>query len=338
MRIYTRPHFWIDTPAATATYSWEANLVKSCAALHLGLELLEQSLELVHVGLLLGPADAETFRLVGLGDLGEVVSMQGADRPGVHGEIPCGSGPNKGCKLEVTGKGGGDGEGVTPWGRGRGGTHVLDDLVGGWAVVLEDVVLGGAGGGHELLNDGLREEGTVSRGWAPGDGIGVLGSRRGGRRGCQGPFRRGTWGSQAVEREVVSRDSSSGAGGPRMCAHSVATAQGVDVEEGQGLVALEELEAGDFSWDWRRRGRVLAGCLSVCYLRPMGDTLDDLAEEAGGEAVAHRGGVGGGSRLSGDLPGWVSGWVLNRSEDEDERADLNCEAELNEALLKVVFC
>lgn len=35
------------------------------------------------------------------------------------------------------------------------GTHVLDDLVGGRAVVLQDVVLGGAGGGDELLDDGL---------------------------------------------------------------------------------------------------------------------------------------------------------------------------------------
>jgi len=32
---------------------------------------------------------------------------------------------------------------------------VLNDLVGGWAVVLEDVVLSGAGGGDEFLNNGL---------------------------------------------------------------------------------------------------------------------------------------------------------------------------------------
>lgn len=38
--------------------------------------------------------------------------------------------------------------------------------------------------------------------------------------------------------------------------YGMAAAQGVDVEEGQGLVTLEELEAGDFSCDGR--GSVLA--------------------------------------------------------------------------------
>jgi len=37
--------------------------------LHLRLDLLEQSLELVHVRLLLWPADAQPLLLVGLGDL-----------------------------------------------------------------------------------------------------------------------------------------------------------------------------------------------------------------------------------------------------------------------------
>jgi len=41
-------------------------------SLYLGLDLLEQSLELVHVGLLLGPADTETLLRVGLGDLSGV--------------------------------------------------------------------------------------------------------------------------------------------------------------------------------------------------------------------------------------------------------------------------
>jgi hypothetical protein len=49
-----------------------ANAVMEGNPLHLGLDVLEQSLELVHVGLLLGPLDAETLGLVGLGDLGEV--------------------------------------------------------------------------------------------------------------------------------------------------------------------------------------------------------------------------------------------------------------------------
>ena len=37
--------------------------------LHLRLELLEVGLQLLHVGLLRGPADAEALLLVGLGDL-----------------------------------------------------------------------------------------------------------------------------------------------------------------------------------------------------------------------------------------------------------------------------
>jgi hypothetical protein len=39
---------------------------------------------------------------------------------------------------------------------------MLDDLVGGRAVVLENVVLGGAGGLDELLDDGLQ---GVSLSW-----------------------------------------------------------------------------------------------------------------------------------------------------------------------------
>jgi hypothetical protein len=47
-----------------------------------------------------------------------------------------------------------DDEWVPLWGRGE--AYMLDDLVGGRAVVLEDVVLGGAGGLDELLDDGLQ--------------------------------------------------------------------------------------------------------------------------------------------------------------------------------------
>ena len=63
--------------ATTTTFSRGGALTGPWLAgiLHLGLEVFEQGLELVHVGLLLGPADAETFRLVGLGDLGGGISI-----------------------------------------------------------------------------------------------------------------------------------------------------------------------------------------------------------------------------------------------------------------------
>jgi hypothetical protein len=59
-----------------------------CAAtiLHLGLDFLIQSLELVHVRRLGRPANTKAFRLIGLGDL----------EPGVSGSI------NKAVKYERT--------------------------------------------------------------------------------------------------------------------------------------------------------------------------------------------------------------------------------------------
>jgi len=65
--------------------SWEAFLDVFHDQLHLGLELLEESLELVHVGLLLGPANAEAFRLIGLGDLGRGYQYA-LNKAGVHGD------------------------------------------------------------------------------------------------------------------------------------------------------------------------------------------------------------------------------------------------------------
>ena len=125
--------------------------------LDLGLDLLGQSLELLHVGLAGRPVDAETLSLVGLGD---------------HVEV-----------------------------------DVVNLLVSNGAVVLKDVVVRSACGVDELLEG--RQDLTQL---VIGD-IGELG---------------------AVE---LGNDE------------SMALAEGADVEEGQSLVALEELEARDLALD-----------------------------------------------------------------------------------------
>lgn len=49
--------------------------VPQATSLHLGLDLLGKSLELIHLQLLHRPADAQTFGLVWLGDLNRTVTM-----------------------------------------------------------------------------------------------------------------------------------------------------------------------------------------------------------------------------------------------------------------------
>lgn len=121
--------------------SWRARLTS-----HLGLDIFEQGLELVHVRLLLGPANAKSLDLVGLGDLEEVSGLgRGFDR----GFLRVFTMWKWTCMCVSTCMTNG-----FPRGEGR-EAYMLDDLVGSRAVVLEDVVLGGAGGLDELLDDGL---------------------------------------------------------------------------------------------------------------------------------------------------------------------------------------
>jgi hypothetical protein len=118
---------------------------------HLGLDLLKQSLELVHIRLLLRPADAQPLLLVGLGDLvmarewsvlkscNNTMSLGCLKRGGY---IPCGSGPVfcasvKGCDIRSE------------------RTYMVNLLVGEPPVVLEDVVLWCANSDSELLGDRL---------------------------------------------------------------------------------------------------------------------------------------------------------------------------------------
>lgn len=71
------------------------------ASLHLGLDLLEESLEFIHVRLLLRPADAQPLLLVGFGNLrlwqsGQILTLRNTKSPlGLSWPryIPCGSGP-----------------------------------------------------------------------------------------------------------------------------------------------------------------------------------------------------------------------------------------------------
>lgn len=44
--------------------------------LHLGFDILKEGLKLIHVSLLLGPADAQTLCLVGLWDLREALARE----------------------------------------------------------------------------------------------------------------------------------------------------------------------------------------------------------------------------------------------------------------------
>lgn len=68
----------------------------------------------------------------------------------------------------------------------------------------------------------------------------------------------------------------------------MSAAEGVDVEEGERLVALEELEAGDVAWMGARVSLELG--LELEKLGELGLAalaLDDLAEDAGGHFARH---------------------------------------------------
>ena len=112
--------------------------------LDLGLDLLGQSLELLHVGAGGRPVDAKTLGLIGLGDLGRLVNrcrvLKGRNC------IPCGSGPRILLVILIP---------KIPW---HGSTYVVNLLVGNGAVVLEDVVVRRACGVDKLLERRLDEK------------------------------------------------------------------------------------------------------------------------------------------------------------------------------------
>lgn len=164
--------------------------------------------------------------------------------------------------------------------RGRGGVigtyhvdvNMADFLVGQLAVVLQDVVVVGAGGDGDLLCDGLHKRCMCQ---LVRTYIFVILIRR-------SPLGNGKWGStyQELRQAVVwdvrqllavvlgddelqqqcgqSANHNKLAGqvrqvpSRRTATYGVALAQRLNVQEGQCLVALKELEGGDFSCDYSR--------------------------------------------------------------------------------------
>lgn len=128
-------------------------LVSCAPCSHLALDLLSQSLELIHLKLLLWPADAQSLRLVGLGDL--FTNNQYVRNTTTLVGI-C-------CILTMWTWTYQTRRSVVPLasitkdsGRAFQKTHVANFLVGKLAVVLQDVVILGASGNGNLLRDGLR--------------------------------------------------------------------------------------------------------------------------------------------------------------------------------------
>lgn len=109
-----------------------------------GLDILAESLEVVHVGLLGGPLDAQTLSIVRLRDLCHISKSRSFGVVCVARALQCGSEPRD--RSQQAGSIYADTDGVS---------YVVNLLVGNVAVVLEDVVVRDARGDGNLLESRL---------------------------------------------------------------------------------------------------------------------------------------------------------------------------------------